>query len=151
MIAVVQRVLTASVSINNIKKSEINDLGLLIFLCITKKDSKKDAETLYNKITNFRIFSDNRKNMNLSIKDIKGSVMIVSQFTLCGNVNSGRRPSFENAAKPLEAKKLYNNFISMFEKANLNVKTGKFGANMNVNLTNNGPITFYFNTNNDEK
>ena len=151
MIALVQRVSSSSVSINNNLKSQINSLGLLIFLCITKNDSKKDAENLYNKISNFRIFPDNQKNMNISVKDIRGSVMVVSQFTLCGNVNNGRRPSFEKAAAPNKAIKLYNEFIDMFKTNDLNVKSGEFGKSMDVSLVNIGPVTFYFNTENDEK
>jgi len=151
MIALVQRVVSSSVSINNNLKSQINGLGLLIFLCITKNDSKKDAKKLYNKISNFRIFPDNRKNMNLSVKDVSGSVMIVSQFTLCGNLNNGRRPSFENAAAPSKAKKLYNVFIDMFKTNDLNVESGDFGKNMDVSLVNMGPVTFYFDTDKYEK
>ena len=151
MIALVQRVVSSSVSINNNLKSQISGLGLLIFLCITKKDSKKDAENLYNKVSNFRIFPDNQKNMNLSVKDVSGSIMIVSQFTLCGNLNNGRRPSFENAAEPSKAKKLYNVFIDMFKTNNLNVESGEFGKNMDVSLVNMGPVTFYFDTDKYEK
>jgi len=151
MIALVQRVTSSSVAINNVIKNQISGLGLLIFLCITKNDSEKDVNILYNKISNFRIFADNQKKMNLSIKDINGSIMIVSQFTLCGNTDNGRRPSFERAAKPVVAKKLYNYFINMFKRNNFIVKGGEFGKDMDISLVNTGPSTFYFNTDENDK
>ena len=146
MIALVQRVNSCSVSINNIIKSQINALGLLIFLCITRNDIAKDAEALFNKISTFRLFNDKRGKMNLSIRDIGGPIMIVSQFTLCGNVNNGRRPSFELAADPDKAEKLYNYFIDMFANNKFKVQSGVFGESMDVSLVNAGPVTFYFDT-----
>ena len=151
MIALIQRVASSSVSINNVIKSQTSSLGLLIFLCITKNDSEKDVNILYNKISNFRIFADNQKKMNLSIKDVNGSIMIVSQFTLCGNTDNGRRPSFERAANPIVAKKLYNFFINMFKTNNFIVESGEFGEDMDISLINTGPSTFYFETNEHDK
>tara|TARA_X000001036_G_C20685794_1_gene807564 strand:- start:254 stop:697 length:444 start_codon:yes stop_codon:yes gene_type:complete len=141
MIAIVQRVSSAKVSINNKKYNKINK-GLLVLLGVSKDDSIKDINYLIHKITKLRIFNDNMDKMNLSICDINGDIMVISQFTLLANVKKGMRPSFINAAEPQLAIKWYNLFIDKLSETNLNIKTGKFGAMMDINLVNEGPATF---------
>ena len=141
MIAIVQRVSSAKVSINNKKYNKINK-GLLILLGVSKDDSIKDINYLIHKITKLRIFNDNMDKMNLSICDINGDIMVISQFTLLANVKKGMRPSFINAAEPQLAIKWYNLFIDKLSETNLNIKTGKFGAMMDIDLVNQGPATF---------
>ena len=141
MIAIVQRVSSAKVSINNKKYNKINK-GLLILLGVSKDDSIKDINYLIHKITKLRIFNDNMDKMNLSISDINGDIMVISQFTLLANVKKGMRPSFINAAEPKLAIKWYNLFIDKLSETNLNIKTGKFGAMMDIDLVNEGPATF---------
>ena len=146
MRVLLQRVNKASVIINNKNFSSINN-GLLVFLGIQTKDSKKDVEYLVRKIINLRIFNDENSLMNLSILDKQYSIMLVSQFTLYGNCKKGNRPSFINAEKPEKAKILYQLFIDELNKYNINLKTGKFGANMTVNLINSGPVTLWIDSN----
>ncbi len=146
MRVLLQRVNKASVIINNKKFSSINN-GLLVFLGIQTKDSIKDVEYLVRKIINLRIFNDGNGLMNLSILDKQYSIMLVSQFTLYGNCKKGNRPSFINAEKPEKAKILYQLFIDELNKYNINLKTGKFGANMTVNLVNSGPVTLWIDSN----
>ena len=141
-----QRVSKASVFINNNNFSSINN-GLLVFLGIQTKDTLKDIQYLTHKLVNLRIFNDNKGLMNLSVLDKQYSIMLVSQFTLYGNCKKGNRPSFINAEKPKKAKKLYQLFIDELNKYNINLKTGKFGANMTVNLINNGPVTLWIDSN----
>ena len=141
MIAIVQRVSSAKVSINNKKYNKINK-GLLILLGVSKDDSIKDINYLIHKITKLRIFNDNMDKMNLSISDINGDIMVISQFTLLANVKKGMRPSFINAAEPKLAIKWYNLFIDKLSETNLNIKTGKFGAMMDIDSVNQGPATF---------
>ena len=141
MIAIVQRVSSAKVSINNKKYNKINK-GLLVLLGVSKDDSIKDINYLIHKITKLRIFNDNMDKMNLSISDINGDIMVISQFTLLANVKKGMRPSFINAAEPKLAIKWYNLFIDKLSETNLNIKTGKFGAMMDIDLVNQGPATF---------
>ena len=142
MIAVLQRVKSAQVNINHKQYSKIND-GLLILLGINKIDTITDIEYLINKIVQLRIFNDDDDKMNLSISDINGDILVVSQFTLLANVQKGRRPSFVNSAKPDYAKELYDLFIKQLKKYdNINIQTGQFGAMMDVKLINNGPATF---------
>ena len=146
MRVLLQRVNKASVKINNKNFSSINN-GLLVFLGIQTKDSIKDVEYLVRKIINLRIFNDENGLMNLSILDKQYSIMLVSQFTLYGNCKKGNRPSFINAEKPEKAKILYQLFIDELNKYNINLKTGKFGANMTVNLINSGPVTLWIDSN----
>ena len=141
MIAVIQRVSRASVIVNSKQITKINN-GLLILLGVMSNDDEADCEYLYNKITNFRIFNDANNKMNLSIKDINGEVLIVSQFTLCGDWQKGRRPSFVNAATPKRGEELYNLFIERMASDNIPIRTGVFGAMMEVSLINDGPVTF---------
>lgn len=146
MRVLLQRVNKASVIINNKNFSSINN-GLLVFLGIQTKDSIKDVEYLVRKIINLRIFNNENGLMNLSILDKQYSIMLVSQFTLYGNCKKGNRPSFINAEKPEKAKILYQLFIDELNKYNINLKTGKFGANMTVNLINSGPVTLWIDSN----
>ena len=146
MRVLLQRVNKASVIINNKNFSSINN-GLLVFLGIQTKDSIKDVEYLVRKIINLRIFNDENGLMNLSILNKQYSIMLVSQFTLYGNCKKGNRPSFINAEKPEKAKILYQLFIDELNKYNINLKTGKFGANMTVNLINSGPVTLWIDSN----
>ena len=151
MICLIQRVISGEVTISEKKISKIKK-GILILLGIHKNDTNADLDYIVKKTTNLRIFEDQKKNMNLSIQDINGEILIVSQFTLCAETKKGRRPSFINAAKPKEAKKLYDKAIEKFRKMNLKVETGQFGENMNVNLVNQGPVTIIINSkdNNNE-
>lgn len=137
---VIQRVKKAAVSINSNIVGSINH-GFLIFLGIQSTDTEQDVDYLVKKVTKLRIFSDENNKMNLSIKDINGQLLIVSQFTLCANCHDGNRPSFINAAKPDIAIPLYNYFIEECKRLVPVVETGEFGANMQVELVNDGPVT----------
>lgn len=138
---VIQRVKNASVTIDNELFSSIGQ-GYLILFGAEKGDIKAQADWLANKVCALRCFSDEQGKMNLSIKDVQGEMLIVSQFTLCGNIKKGTRPSFENAMAPLEAKEMYEYFISKIKEQNIPVQTGVFGAHMEVSLLNDGPVTF---------
>jgi len=146
MIAVLQRVSEASVSVKGNVVGQINH-GLLIFLAVFQDDRKEDGDFLTQKISNFRIFNDSTGKMNLSIKDIKGSSLVISQFTLCADWLKGRRPSFVKAASPEKGKELYESFIQQLTEQDVPVKTGIFGALMEVKLTNDGPVTFVLDSN----
>ena len=146
MTAVIQRVINANVKIDNSEERSISN-GLVILLGIHKDDTEKDISYLVDKIISLRIFNDDNDKMNYSLLDINGSVLIISQLTLCGDFRRGRRPSFINASDPKKGKDLYINFVQMFKRRGLNVKTGEFGAHMNVNLINNGPVTFVIDSN----
>jgi len=146
MIAVIQRCSRGKVSVENNNVGEIGT-GIVILLGIKKSDSEIDADLLVKKIVHLRIFSDKNQKMNYSLKDINGSALVISQFTLCGNTKKGRRPSFLIAAAPEKGEKLYQYFIDKMEKASIIVESGKFGAMMNVELVNDGPVTFVLDTN----
>lgn len=141
MKVLLQRVKKASVSIENEIYSEIGQ-GLLVFLGVEKDDSNIQAEFLASKICNLRVFEDNLGKMNLSIKDVDGEILVVSQFTLAGNCKKGTRPSFDKAKEPQEAKQIYENFVSFVKQNHKKVKTGVFAAMMDVELINDGPVTF---------
>ena len=141
MIAVIQRVSRAAISIDNKQTAEI-DKGLLILLGVMVDDDETDCKYLQDKIANFRIFNDENDKMNLSVKDINGQALVVSQFTLCGDWQKGRRPSFIHAASPEKGERLYNLFIEYMKSENFPIKTGRFGTMMEVSLTNDGPVTF---------
>lgn len=145
MIAVIQRVNKASVKVNEKLISEI-DKGILIFLGIEKHDNEKDADYLINKISNLRIFEDSSGKMNLSIKDLAGEIMVVSEFTLAGDCTKGNRPSFDRAMPPQEAEKLYRYFIDQLKSRGISVKEGVFKSFMYVSLVNEGPVTFILST-----
>lgn len=150
MKAVIQRVSHASVTINGKKKSEINT-GLLILLGIEDADTNEDIEWLGGKIVNLRIFGDENKVMNLSVKDISGDIILVSQFTLHSSTKKGNRPSYIKAAKPDVAIPIYKSMISQLEKElGKTIQTGEFGADMKVELLNDGPVTIIIDTKNRE-
>ena len=141
MLVVLQRVKKASVEVENKIINRITN-GYLILLGVAKDDTNADAELLVDKISTFRIFPDKKKNMNLSIKDVGGSILVISQFTLCGDWRKGRRPSFSNSAPPEIAEKLYEQFCELLEKKHIEIKKGQFAAMMDVELINDGPVTF---------
>lgn len=141
MKAVIQRVKKASVTINNELYSEIGQ-GILVLLGVEKDDTIEQAKFLSDKIVNLRIFEDENEKMNLSLLDVKGEILVVSQFTLAADCKKGKKPSFDNAAKPDTAIPLYENFIELLKNYNIPVKTGQFGAMMDVGLINDGPVTF---------
>jgi D-tyrosyl-tRNA(Tyr) deacylase len=140
MRSVVQRVSSSSVTVDGDVIGKI-DKGLMVLLGVTHDDTSKDVDYMIDKILNLRIFEDEDDKMNLSLKDIDGELLVVSQFTLYGDCRKGRRPSFTNAAKPDLADKLYEEFIAKAKSQELNVGTGQFGAHMMVDLTNDGPVT----------
>lgn len=140
MKAVIQRVKSSSVSVADEIVGEINQ-GLLILLGITHDDTKDQCDWLANKIINMRIFSDSEDKLNLSVKDIAGSILVISQFTLYAEAEKGNRPSFTSAARPEIAKPLYEYFIDKLKANDVPVESGIFGADMQVELINDGPIT----------
>lgn len=140
MRVVVQRVKHASVTINGTVNGKINN-GFLILLGVQSTDNEQDVDYLVKKVTNLRIFSDENDKMNLSLKDVNGELLIVSQFTLYANCKEGNRPSFVEAAKPDIAIPLYEYFVSECKKIIPVVETGIFGADMKVDLLNDGPVT----------
>ena len=141
MKAVIQRVKKASVTINGELYSEIGQ-GMLVLFGVEKDDNLSQAEFLADKIVNLRIFDDENGKMNLSLNDINGEILVVSQFTLAGDCKKGKRPSFDNAAKSDLAVPLYEKFVEFLKSHNISVKTGQFGAMMEVGLINDGPVTF---------
>ena len=140
MKTVIQRVKKASVTIDGKTISNI-EKGLLILLGISVDDNEKIIEKFAQKIVNLRIFGDSNGKMNLSLKDINGAILLVSQFTLYANAKRGNRPDFLQAAKPDRAIPLYESFIKALKSHNIKVKTGKFGADMEISLINDGPVT----------
>jgi len=147
---VIQRVSQATVKVSDMIISEIK-LGFLILLGVEKSDSKEDINWLVNKISNLRVFSDNEFKMNLSIKDIKGEIIVVSQFTLHAKTSKGNRPSYIKAANPEQAEPLYKEFILQLKNESaVSVQSGVFGANMQVDIVNDGPVTIIIDSKNKE-
>ena len=140
MRAVVQRVASSRVTVDERVTGEVKK-GLLVLLGVTHDDTSKDVDYMVDKATNLRIFEDENDKMNLSLKDIGGEVMAVSQFTLYGDARKGRRPSFSDAARPDVANPLYEEFVEKLRAQGITVGTGVFGAHMMVELTNDGPVT----------
>ena len=140
MKAVIQRVKSASVSVDDKIIGEIAT-GFLILLGVEQSDTQDDLNYLVKKTIGLRIFKDDNKNMNLSIQDVGGKALVVSQFTLCADTGRGRRPSFIKAANPEEADSMYQQFCEQLTINNLSVQTGRFGAMMDVSLVNDGPVT----------
>lgn len=141
MRAVIQRVSEASVSVSGKTVSSIQS-GLLVFAAFAPDDSLSDIQYIGDKIRELRIFEDAGGKMNLSVTDIAGEILVVSQFTLYGDCRKGRRPSFTRAAPPEQAENLYNRFIAYLESKGTAVKSGVFQAMMAVHLINDGPVTF---------
>jgi D-tyrosyl-tRNA(Tyr) deacylase len=140
MRVVIQRVADCSVSVDNRVISSIGP-GLLVLLGMRQGDLGSSIDWLAEKIANLRIFEDENEKMNLSVLDTKGEIMLVSQFTLYGDSRKGRRPEFTKVMNPTEASRCYETFASALTKQGLSVKTGQFGAKMDVRLTNHGPVT----------
>ena len=145
MIAVIQRCSRANVKIGQNIVGQIGN-GLVILLGVKKDDNEEDADFLVKKISGLRIHNDSNEKMNLSIKDVEGSALVISQFTLCGDTKKGRRPSFIHAAPPKEGQRLYEYFISSLLKEGMPVESGEFGSMMDVELVNEGPATFILNS-----
>lgn len=141
MKALIQRVDRASVTIDGELFSQIGQ-GLLVLLGVEKGDEKLNADKLAEKLVKLRIFEDENEKMNKSLLDVSGEMLIVSQFTLCGDCKKGTRPSFDKSAPPEIANELYEYFISKIKEYEVPVQTGKFGAMMKVELVNDGPVTF---------
>lgn len=140
MKAVVQRAKTAHVVVDNKIISSIGN-GLVVLLGVARGDDTRAADYLVDKIINLRVFEDDQGKMNRSLRDVRGELLVVSQFTLLGDCRKGRRPSFIDAAPPEEAKQLYQYFAGAAAAAGVVTKTGKFQANMDVSLVNQGPVT----------
>ena len=141
MIAVLQRASAGRVTVKDRVTGEIGT-GLVILLGVAQGDTEADANFLADRIAGFRIFNDAEEKMNRSIRDVAGSVLVISQFTLAGDWRKGRRPSFTSAAPPEEGERLYNYFCDQLRALEVPVQTGEFGAMMEVQLTNDGPVTF---------
>lgn len=145
MRVVLQRVNKAQVVIHEEVVGKI-DHGLVILVGITHEDTIEDLKYMVNKLINLRIFADDAGKMNLSLKDVKGSILSISQFTLYGDTRKGRRPNFMQAARPEQANELYELFNQLLRDEGIQVETGEFGAMMQVKLTNDGPVTLMIDT-----
>lgn len=141
MKVLIQRVSRAQVEVNSQLIGQI-DQGLLVFIGIEKYDELAEADKMIKRLLSYRVFYDADDKMNLSVSDVKGGVLLVSQFTLVADTSSGTRPGFSTAKPPKEAEELYNYFVHQMQNAYDTVATGKFGADMQVSLTNDGPVTF---------
>ena len=148
MKAVIQRVSSASVTVADKKISEIG-LGLLILLGITQKDEERDIDYLVKKTAGLRIFKDEGQKMNLSIQDVGGEILVVSQFTLCANTRKGSRPAFVGAAEPIMAENMYDQYCQKLQLLNIPVSKGQFGASMDIGLINDGPVTIILDSRED--
>lgn len=142
MLALVQRVLEAGVSIDGMKRSSIGP-GLLVFVCATPEDTDEKIGKMVKKILKLRIFPDDEGRMNRSILDTQGEVLVVSQFTLAADTRSGNRPGFSGAASPELGRYVYERFLELMRLEGVIPQTGEFGADMKVNLINDGPATFW--------
>lgn len=140
MRAIIQRVSKAKVEVENEVTGEI-DKGFLVLIGVEDADTEEDCDYLVRKIVNMRIFEDDNQKMNLSLKDVGGDLLSISQFTLHANTKKGNRPSFVDAAKPDFANELYEQFNEKVRNEGVRVETGIFGAHMDVSLTNDGPVT----------
>lgn len=138
---VIQRVKSAQVSVDGKIVGQIG-IGMLVFLGVAKEDTEKDADFLADKVTQLRIFEDNEGKMNRSIREAEGEFLVVSQFTLLGDCEKGRRPSFDKAADPKKGEELYDRFVGRLRGEGFKVETGQFRAMMDVELINDGPVTF---------
>lgn len=141
MKALLQRVSQASVSIEGVEVARIAD-GLLVFVGIEPDDNQQSAEKMLHKLLNYRVFADEQDRMNKSLTDTQGGLLLVSQFTLAADTRSGLRPGFSTAAAPAQAEELFNQLLAMAQQRHHLVQTGQFAADMQVQLTNDGPVTF---------
>ena len=141
MQGLIQRVKGAKVEVDNQVIGEIGQ-GILLLLGVEKPDDEQAADKLLHKVSNYRIFTDENEKMNLSLKDIGGELLVVSQFTLAADTKKGMRPSFSSAATPSQANALYEYFVTQAKAQGISVATGEFGADMQVSLCNDGPVTF---------
>lgn len=140
MRVVVQRVTNADVKIDGRVNGKIDD-GLLVLLGVGNGDTEEDMKYIADKIIKLRIFSDENDKMNLSLEDVGGSMLVISQFTLYGDCSHGRRPYFGNAMEPVTANEMYEKFVAYIKEQGIHTETGEFGADMKVSLTNDGPVT----------
>ncbi len=145
MITIIQRVTTAKVTVNNQSIGKI-DTGIMALVAVEKADSEKDAQRLLERILNYRIFADSDDRMNLSLRDINGGLLLVPQFTLAADTQKGNRPSFISAAPPEKGKELFDYLQQLAKQTYAHVEFGQFGADMQVSLVNNGPVTFTLRT-----
>jgi len=145
MLSIIQRVTHANVIVNNITLGEINQ-GIMALVAVEKEDSEKEAKRLLERILNYRIFADENDKMNLSLRDINGGLLVIPQFTLAANTQSGNRPSFSTAATPEKGLELFNYFCQQASLIYPSTEFGQFGADMKVSLCNDGPVTFTLRT-----
>ncbi|TAN64624.1 MAG: D-tyrosyl-tRNA(Tyr) deacylase [Methylobacter sp.] len=145
MITIIQRVTTAKVTVNNQDIGKI-DTGIMALVAVEKADTEKDAQRLLERILNYRIFADSDDKMNLSLRDINGGLLLVPQFTLAADTQQGNRPSFTSAAPPEKGKELFDYLQQLAKQTYAKVEFGQFGADMQVALVNNGPVTFTLRT-----
>ena len=142
MIGLIQRVSHAKVDVENKTIGQIEQ-GILLLLGVQKNDTHEQMEKLVTKVLNCRIFSDENGKMNLNLKQVRGQLLVVSQFTLAADTKKGNRPGFSNAGEPTMSKTLYQDFIRMARQQGIDVESGEFGANMQVTSCNDGPVTFW--------
>lgn len=142
MIGLIQRVSHASVVVDTVTVGTI-DAGLLVFVCAERGDTEQQVDSLLTKLLAYRVFSDTAGKMNLSVSEVAGGLLLVPQFTLAADTNSGTRPSFTPAAAPEDGKRLFNYFVTQAADRHPHIATGLFGADMQVTLTNDGPVTFW--------
>lgn len=145
MIALLQRVSQASVVVEGQQIGAIGP-GLMVLVCAEKGDSEKEADALLAKLLGYRVFADEAGKMNRSVTDVAGGLLLVPQFTLAADTNSGTRPSFTPAAAPADGQRLFDHFVRQAKIRHATVETGQFGADMKVSLTNDGPVTFWLQT-----
>ena len=145
MIALLQRVTEAKVVVDGNTIGAINN-GLMILVCAEREDTEKQADDLLKKLLAYRVFSDDAGKMNRSVTDVQGGLLLVPQFTLAADTNSGTRPSFTPAAPPELGRQLFDYFVTQARNKHAQVETGSFGADMKVSLTNDGPVTFWLKT-----
>jgi len=146
MIALLQRVSSASVVVDGVTIGAI-DAGLMVLVCAERNDTEKEADALLTKLLGYRVFADDAGKMNRSVTDTNGGLLLVPQFTLAADTKSGTRPSFTPAAAPADGLRLFNYFVEQARLKHATVQTGQFGADMKVSLTNDGPVTFWLQTN----
>ncbi|MES2261884.1 MAG: D-aminoacyl-tRNA deacylase [Pseudomonadota bacterium] len=142
MIGLLQRVSSASVVVDGAQVGAIG-AGLMVLLCAERGDTEKEADALLTKLLGYRVFADDAGKMNRSVTDVAGGLLLVPQFTLAADTNSGTRPSFTPAASPQDGLRLFDHFVRQARIKHAKVETGQFGADMKVSLTNDGPVTFW--------